>query len=71
MKYQWALVGLLIATTCSTADVLSLQECIDLAMQNNLQHQRDQQTLANQPSPTGRMAQAPFAFNMRRLCHRP
>ena len=63
MKYQWALVGLLIATTCSTADVLSLQECIDLAMQNNLQHQMDQQTLAgNRVQLTA--ARAPFAFNM-------
>ena len=63
MKYQWALVGLLIATTCSTADVLSLQECIDLAMQNNLQHQMDQQTLAsNRTQLTA--ARAPFAFNM-------
>ena len=63
MKYQWALVGLLIATTCSTAEVLSLQECIDLAMQNNLQHQRDQQTLANSQAQLT-MARAPFAFNM-------
>ena len=63
MKYQWALVGLLIATTCSTAEVLSLQECIDLAMQNNLQHQMDQQTLAsNRTQLTA--ARAPFAFNM-------
>ena len=53
MKYQWALVGLLIVTTCSTAEVLSLQECIDLAMQNNLQHQRDQQDLASSRRPTG------------------
>ena len=63
MKYQWALVGLLIATTCSTADVLSLQECIDLAMQNNLQHQINQQTLAsNRTQLTA--ARAPFGFNM-------
>ena len=63
MKYQWALVGLLIATTCSTAEVLSLQECIDLAMQNNLQHQMDQQTLAsNRTQLTA--ARAPFGFNM-------
>ena len=63
MKYQWALVGLLIATTCSTAEVLSLQECIDLAMQNNLQHQMDQHTLAsNRTQLTA--ARAPFAFNM-------
>ena len=63
MKYQWALVGLLIATTCSTADILPLQECIDLAMQNNLQHQMDQQTLAsNRTQLTA--ARAPFAFNM-------
>ena len=63
MKYQWALVGLLIATTCSTAEVLSLQECIDLAMQNNLQHQINQQTLAsNRTQLTA--ARAPFAFNM-------
>ncbi|MCY3787366.1 MAG: TolC family protein, partial [Gemmatimonadetes bacterium] len=63
MKYQWALVGLLIATTCSTAEVLSLQECIDLAMQNNLQHQIDQQTLANSRVQL-KAARAPFAFNM-------
>ena len=63
MKYQWALVGLLIASTCSTADVLSLQECIDLAMQNNLQHQINQQTLAsNRTQLTA--AQAPFTFGM-------
>ena len=63
MKYQWALVGLLIATTCSTAEVLSLQECIDLAMQNNLQHQINQQTLAsNRTQLTA--ARAPFGFNM-------
>ena len=63
MKYQWALVGLLIATTCSTAEVLSLQECIDLAMQNNLQHQINQQTLAsNRVQLEG--ARAPFTFNM-------
>ncbi len=63
MKHQWALVGLLIATTCSTAEVLSLQECIDLAMQNNLQHQMDQQTLANSRAQLT-MARAPFAFGM-------
>ncbi len=63
MKYQWALVGLLIATTCSAADVLSLQECIDLAMQNNLQHQMDQQTLASNRAQLA-AARAPFAFNM-------
>lgn len=63
MKYQWALVGLLIATTCSTAEVLSLQECIDLAMQNNLQHQRNQQDLANSQAQLT-MARAPFGFNM-------
>ena len=63
MKYQWALVGLLIATTCSTADILSLQECIDLAMQNNLQHQINQQTLAsNRTQLTA--ARAPFGFNV-------
>ena len=63
MKYQWALVGLLIASTCSTAEVLSLQECIDLAMQNNLQHQRDQQDLANSRVQL-EGAQAPFTFGM-------
>lgn len=63
MKYQWALVGLLIATTCSTAEVLSLQECIDLAMQNNLQHQRNQQDLANSRVRLT-AAQAPFTFGM-------
>ena len=63
MKYQWALVGLLIATTCSTAEVLSLQECIDLAMQNNLQHQRNQQDLANSHVQLT-AAQAPFTFGM-------
>ncbi len=63
MKCQWALVGLLIATTCSTAEVLSLQECIDLAMQNNLQHQRDQQTLDNSHIQL-KAAQAPFTFGM-------
>jgi len=63
MKYQWALVGLLIATTCSTAEVLSLQECIDLAMQNNLQHQRDQQDLDNSHVQLT-AAQAPFTFGM-------
>ena len=63
MKYQWALVGLLIASTGSTAEVLSLQECIDLAMQNNLQHQRDQQTLASSRAQLT-TARAPFAFNM-------
>ena len=63
MKYQWALVGLLIATTCSTAEVLSLQECIDLAMQNNLQHQRNQQDLDNSHVQLT-AAQAPFTFGM-------
>ena len=63
MKYQWALVSLLIATTCSTAEVLSLQECIDLAMQNNLQHQRNQQDLANSRVQLT-AAQAPFTFGM-------
>ena len=63
MKYQWALVGLLIASTCSTAEVLSLQECIDLAMQNNLQHQRNQQDLANSRAQMA-AAQAPFAFGV-------
>ena len=63
MKYQWALVGLLIATTCSTAEVLSLQECIDLAMQNNLQHQRNQQDLDNSRVQLT-AAQAPFTFGM-------
>ena len=63
MKYQWALVGLLIASTCSTAEVLSLQECIDLAMQNNLQHQRNQQDLDNSRVQLT-AAQAPFTFGM-------
>lgn len=63
MKYQWALAGLLIAATCSTAEVLSLQECIDLAMQNNLQHQMDQQSLANSRVQL-KAARAPFGFNM-------
>ena len=63
MKYQWALVGLLIATTGSTANVLSLQECIDLAMQNNLQYQINQQTLASSQAQLT-MARAPFAFNV-------
>ncbi len=63
MKYQWALVGLLIATTCATAEVLSLQECIDLAMQNNLQHQIDQQNLDNSRVQLT-AAQAPFTFGM-------
>lgn len=63
MKYQWALVGLLIATTCSTAEILSLQECIDLAMQNNLQHQRNQQDLDNSHVQLT-AAQAPFTFGM-------
>ena len=63
MKYQWALVGLLIASTCSTAEVLSLQECIDLAMQNNLQHQRNQQDLASSRVQL-EGARAPFGFNM-------
>ncbi len=63
MKYQWALVSLLIASTCSTAEVLSLQECIDLAMQNNLQHQRNQQDLASSRVQLT-TARAPFAFNM-------
>ncbi len=63
MKYQWALVGLLIASTCSTAEVLSLQECIDLAMQNNLQHQRNQQDLDNSRVQLT-TAQAPFTFGM-------
>ena len=63
MKYQWALVGLLIASTTSTAAVLSLQECINLAVQNNLQHQRDQQTLASRRAQLT-AARAPFAFNL-------
>ena len=63
MKYQWALVGLLIASTCSKAEVLSLQECIDLAMQNNLQHQRNQQDLDNSRVQLT-AAQAPFTFGM-------
>ena len=63
MKYQWALVGLLIATTCATAEVLSLQECVDLAMQNNLQHQIDQQNLDNSRVQLT-AAQAPFTFGM-------
>lgn len=63
MKYQWALVGLLIASTCSIAAELSLQECIDLALQNNLQHQRDQQTLASSRFELT-SARAPFAFNV-------
>ena len=63
MKYLWALVGLLIASIGSTADVLSLQECIDLAMQNNLQHQINQQTLASSQAQLT-AAHAPFAFNV-------
>lgn len=63
MKYQWALVGLLIATTCAKAEVLSLQECIELAMQNNLQHQRNQQDLDNSHVQLT-AAQAPFTFGM-------
>ncbi len=70
MKHQWTLVGLLIATTCSTAEVLSLQECIDLAMQNNLQHQINQQTLDNSRVRLT-AAQAPFAFNMNAVVTAP
>ena len=70
MKHQWALVSLLIAATCSTAEVLSLQECIDLAMQNNLQHQMDQQNPRQQSRPTNG---GPSAFYLQhgRLFHRP
>ena len=70
MKYQWALVSLLIASTCSTAEVLSLQECIDLAMQNNLQHQRNQQTLANSRVQLDGGA-ITLCLQHGRLCHRP
>ena len=42
---------------------LSLQECIDLAMGRNLQHQRNEQTLAASRASL-ESAQAPFAFNM-------
>ena len=42
---------------------LSLQACIDLALSRNLQHQRNQQTLAASRTSL-ESAQAPFAFNM-------
>ena len=42
---------------------LSLQECIDLAMGRNLQHQRNEQTLAASRASL-ESAQAPFGFNM-------
>jgi len=41
----------------------SLQECIDLAMRRNLQHQRNEQTLAASRANL-ESAQAPFAFSM-------
>ena len=42
---------------------LSLQACIDLAMGRNLQHQRNEQTLAASRASL-ESAQAPFGFNM-------
>ena len=42
---------------------LSLQECIDLAMGRNLQHQRNEQTLAASRASL-ESAQSPFGFNM-------
>ena len=47
MKFPLALAGLLLVHAHSAAEILSLQECIDLALRNNLQHQNDYHTLAN------------------------
>ncbi len=63
MKILWALAALLLTNTLSTAEVLSLQECIALAQRNNLQHQSDYQTLANTHAQL-ESARAPFGFNM-------
>ncbi len=51
------------AETGNAAQALTLQECIDLAMRNNLQHQSDYHTLANSQAQL-ESARAPFAFNM-------
>jgi outer membrane protein len=63
MKSLLALAGLLLIHAHSAAEVLTLQECITLALRNNLQHQNDYHTLANSHSQL-EAARAPFAFNM-------
>lgn len=63
MKTLLALAGLLLVHTHAPAEVLSLQECIELAQHNNLQHLSNYQTLANNQAQL-ESARAPFGFNM-------
>ncbi len=56
-------IFLLFTSSTQAQQPLSLQDCIDLAMGRNLQHQRNEQTLAASRTSL-ESAQAPFAFNM-------
>jgi len=62
-KVRWALAIVLIVHAQTSAEVLSLQKCIALALSNNLQHQSDRHSLASNRAQL-EAAQAPFAFSM-------
>ena len=62
-KVRWALAIVLIIHAQTSAEILSLQECIALALSNNLQHQSDRHSLASNRAQL-EAAQAPFAFRM-------
>jgi outer membrane protein len=63
LHYKVAAFFLLFATSLSAQQSLSLQDCIDLALRRNLQHQRNEQNLASNRYNV-EAAQAPFGFNM-------
>ena len=63
LHYKMAAFFLILATSLSAQQELSLQECIDLALRRNLQHQRNQNNLVSNRISV-EAAQAPFGFNM-------
>jgi len=63
LHYKMAAFLLILATSLSAQQALSLQECIDLALRRNLQHQRNEQNLVSNRISV-EAAQAPFGFNM-------
>jgi outer membrane protein len=63
LHYKMAAFFLILATSLSAQQELSLQECIDLALRRNLQHQRNQNNLVSNRISV-EAARAPFGFNM-------
>ncbi len=62
-RYLPLVLLLLHAVPLKAQQKLSLQDCIDLALHRNLQHQRNLQNLASSQASL-ETAQAPFGFNM-------